>query len=373
MVDYQHMVLLAGGGSGGHIFPNAAVIERLRELDSERWHGRLIVSNRPLDTRIAGDLDLPFDAIDALPMSPRPWRWPSVFNAWSRSVKQITQVIQERRPLALIATGGFVSAPAIHAAARAGLPTALVNLDAIPGRANRLAARSAGRTYSVYRTWRLPDAEPIGMPLRRVAVSDAKATIARKSLGLLPQKQTLFVTGASQGARSINRMMIRLVQREDTKAELQRWQVLHLAGEHDLSELRDAYLRAGVTSRVEPFMQNMGEAWRAADIAISRAGAGSVGEAWANATPTIFFPYPYHRDQHQRANAAPLVDIDGAMMFDDLIDDTANARQIEPPLLAMMKDPTRRHNMASRLASHRPPDGALVIAEWLDRLASTPR
>jgi UDP-N-acetylglucosamine:LPS N-acetylglucosamine transferase len=109
----------------------------------------------------------------------------------------------------------------------------------------------------------------------------------------------------------------------------------------------------------------MGQAWGAADLAVSRAGAGSVAEAWANRVPTLFLPYPYHKDQHQRFNAAPLVDAGGAVLADDLIDPARNVAGAGKTLLELMASPDRRSSLRAALTRLGPADGADRIAAAL--------
>jgi UDP-N-acetylglucosamine--N-acetylmuramyl-(pentapeptide) pyrophosphoryl-undecaprenol N-acetylglucosamine transferase len=110
----------------------------------------------------------------------------------------------------------------------------------------------------------------------------------------------------------------------------------------------------------------MGLAWASASIAVSRAGAGSVAEAAANAVPTIFFPYPYHKDRHQKFNALPLTAPGAALLMTDLIDPPSNARQLAPRLIHLMANTTRRYQMADLLRKLQPPDGAAAIANWIN-------
>ena len=145
----------------------------------------------------------------------------------------------------------------------------------------------------------------------------------------------------------------------------QTWQVFHICGEKDSADLRSAYQQAGVPAAVETFCDRMGLAWRSASLAITRAGASTVAEAWANATPTIFFPYPYHKDQHQRLNAQPLVATGGARMLTDLIEPDANVTQIAPILQGLISTPSQRHQMIQKMLASRPADGATVVAGWI--------
>lgn len=357
-------VLFAGGGTGGHIFPSLAIAERLRERHaSSKPH--FVVSNRPLDAQVLQKAGEQFTAIHAKPVSLKPWDWPGFASAWFSSVGQVGRLIQEMKVGAVVAMGGFVSAPAVSAARRAGVPVLLVNLDAVPGRANRMLAKHADEVFSVYRTTVLPHATIVGLPLRRSAVGPEDVREARSALGLDPERPTLFVTGASQGATSINAMMMELVSHAQPRRALQAWQILHLTGDRNADAVRVAYEKSGIPARVETFCNAMGHAWRAATIAISRAGAGSVAEAWANAIPTIFLPYPYHKDQHQRLNAEPMSRMGAALLYTDLIHAESNARQISGPLLALMSNSQRRTHMAELMRQHCPPDGADAVATWL--------
>ncbi len=359
-------ILFAGGGTGGHIFPSLAIAERLEE-HAAPLRSHFLVSKRPLDAQILAKTSHTYSPLPAQPLSKKPWQWPGLCSAYSRSVSQVRAMIADMNVSAVVAMGGFVSAPAIAAARRSGIPVALVNLDAVPGLANRLMARRATQIFSVYPQDAWPGAEIIGLPLRRSAVGPESHAESRVALGLDPQRDTLLVTGASQGAQSINRLMIELAGQASVRQALRTggWQVLHLAGSSQVEELRSAYAKAEIPAKVEAFCDAMGHAWRAATVAISRSGAGSVAEAWANATPTVFLPYPYHKDQHQRLNALPLVTPGGALLFNDLIDAPANARQLTGPLLALMRNESQRSRMITLMRQKQPADGAEAAAQWL--------
>ncbi len=359
----QATILFAGGGTGGHIFPNLAIIERLVER-GVGINPYLLVSQRPLDARMVAGSGLPYMSLAAQPFGGRPaslWRF---WRGYRRSLRQVRALIRQSGARALIATGGFVSAPAIAAARRAGIPSALVNLDAVPGRANRAMAGRALARFTVYPHPALAGAMAIGLPLRQSALGVVQPDEARVQLGLHPDRPTLLVTAGSQGAESINALTLALCRNERARAVMRQWQIVHLAGLKQRDELEAAYEQAGLQARVYAFLDRMGLAWTAASLAISRAGAGSVAEAWANCVPTIFLPYPYHKDEHQRHNAAPMVATGGAMLLPDHVEPAANVEQILDPLLELMADKPRRHIMSAALAAHDPGDGAAAVAQW---------
>ncbi|MCH9688763.1 MAG: UDP-N-acetylglucosamine--N-acetylmuramyl-(pentapeptide) pyrophosphoryl-undecaprenol N-acetylglucosamine transferase [Deltaproteobacteria bacterium] len=362
-------VLLAGGGTGGHIYPNVGIVEALRE---RRPHARvhMLVSNRPGDAAIMERVGEPWTAIPVrpLPNLRRPWEALPFARDWRRSTTQLRKLLHEQRIGAVVATGGFVSGPALVTASARKLPRAMVNLDAVPGQANRLLVRRCSRVFTAYRSDALPGAEVIGLPLRGASVGDDDRAVARAAVGLDPAKPVLFVTGATHGATSVIEALVALTRRSQFVDTMQSWQVLHQCGTYDVAALQATYDTAGVRATVVDYLQAMGQAWAAADLAVSRAGAGSVAEAWANATPTVFLPNPYHRDQHQRHNAEPMVDGGGAVLVGDEIDAERNADRLLPLLLELVGDDDRRHAMHDAALNNRPPAGAEAVATWIDQV-----
>ncbi len=357
-------VLFAGGGSGGHIFPNAAVVERLREQGAAvRPH--FVVSQRDIDRRIMDKLGEDFTALPAAPlvMSPKGlWRF---YQGMKASEAVIRRLVKQTGARACVSTGGFVSGPTMRACARLGLAAALVNLDAVPGKANRMGVRWAREVFTVYPQANLPRARTIGLPLRHSVLGTIKPSKARWDLGLRPDLETIVVTAGSQGAASINQMMMELVSRTRMRRELAEWQVIHLSGAGQRDEVAAAYEAAGVRARVEAFCNQMGLVWSAATLAITRAGAGSVAEVWANRVPAIFLPYPYHKDEHQKFNCEALVNGGAAMLVKDQVDPIANVAQLSGPLVELLSNDNRREGMRQVMARTAPPDGAAAIAGWL--------
>ncbi len=361
-------VLFAGGGTGGHIFPCVAIHEQLAAASPVV---RYLCSTRTLDAEILRAAELPFMPVPAQPFAIGPrglWRF---VHSWVPAVSTARAAIRELRASAgpaarvvMVATGGFVSAPAARAASLERVPVVLVNLDAVPGRANRWVARGAARTLTAAaitsgpgKAWTL--VPPI---VRKAALAPGSQEECRRLAGLDANKPTLLVTGASQGARSINQLLTHLA--EHHADVLRNWQVLHQTGnDKECDFVREAYLRAGIRAVVRSFVDGMGVWWGAADLAVGRCGAGIVAEAWANTVPGIFMPYPYHRDQHQRANARPLEAAGAAVVATDLIDPAANAAVAGVAIVSLLGSPARRAAMREAYAALGPADGAARVAQ----------
>lgn len=361
--------VLAGGGTGGHIFPNLAIAEQIESVLGRRPRCVFAVSARPLDARILGDESREFEVIPAEPFALRPRAFLTFLNSWGTSVRAARALLRalkrEHGRVDVVATGGFVSAPVAQAARVERVPTTLVNLDATPGRANRWIARHAARVFTAAEApgagW--PSIRPL---VRAAALAPGDARSCRTKLGLDPDRPVLLVTGASQGAGTINKLLVALVERHAPDFAARGWQVIHQTGPStgakDMDDSRAAMKSAGIPAVVEPFFREMGVAWGAADLAISRSGAGSVAEAWANATPSVFLPYPHHKDQHQRANAAALVRCGACAVEDDLIDAEKNLGRAGVTVRALMSDDAKRRAMRAALRSLGPADGARTVA-----------
>jgi UDP-N-acetylglucosamine--N-acetylmuramyl-(pentapeptide) pyrophosphoryl-undecaprenol N-acetylglucosamine transferase len=362
----KRVILFAGGGTGGHIFPNVAIVERLAAVRPD-LDAHFLVSTRAGDASLLTTLGYPFTTtpVRPLPRPSRPWQAIPFLAAWRRAGRSARELIADRNVVAVVATGGFVSGPAIVAAERLGVPRALVNLDAVPGKANRRLATYGPKIFSVFPSKDLPGAELIGLPLRAASIGVGSPAEARAALGLDPGRPLLFVTGATHGAESIVRMMIAWSGSAALRASLDGWHVLHQCGGFPPDELQRAYAAAGLSATVVARLDRIGLAFRAADLAIARAGAGTVAEAWANATPTVFLPNPYHHDQHQRHNARPMVEAGGAVIASDRIDPAVNLAETVPVIATLLGDAARREAMRAALASAPLRDGASSVVAWI--------
>ncbi|MCC5822195.1 MAG: UDP-N-acetylglucosamine--N-acetylmuramyl-(pentapeptide) pyrophosphoryl-undecaprenol N-acetylglucosamine transferase [Phycisphaerales bacterium] len=357
-------LLFAGGGTGGHIYPALAIAEHAARLDpGVRVH--VLCSSRAVDAEILAKEAVPFTPLPAQPPIPRPRAMIRFARAWLPSVTGARLILEEhaaRGPTVLVAMGGFVCPPSVSAALKHHIPVALVNLDAVPGKANRWVAERAERTFTAAE---VPQNWPFVGPIVRPALTDPiDPRQARAAFGLEPDTPTLLITGGSQGARSINDLLIRLLT--DHPDAFKGWQAIHQTGaQHDPGPVRAAYARAGVRSWVDHYLDDIAGAWAAADLSFGRCGAGTVAEAWATRTPAVFFPYPYHADQHQKRNAQPLARTGAAVILDDLIEPDANAAAHADTILALLTDPARLSALSEPAERLPPADGAERVARAL--------
>ncbi|MEM8758277.1 MAG: glycosyltransferase [Planctomycetota bacterium] len=369
-------VVLAGGGTGGHIHPNLAVAERLEAIAPGRCRFVFVVSDRAIDQRVLEPERLAGEPVErvvspAAPVILRPrklarfvWSWGGGVRAGRAAVKRLAACDR----VAMLATGGFVSAPAIVGARAERVERWVVNLDAVPGKANRLAARAATRVYQVGQADDTPAARALAPIIRDRFRSPPPAAEARQAFGLAPDRPTLLITGGSQGAGSVNGFVAAAARRivHESGDAVAGWQVIHQCGQGDGAEAAAAaaWSSLGLPATVMSYVDRMDLAWAAADAAVCRGGAGTIADLWASQTPAIVLPYPYHRDGHQRLNAGGLADAGCVTIAEDTIDPDRNAEAHTGSLRALL-DPQSRGRMAAGYARLGPADGADRLARDL--------
>ncbi len=365
-------IIFAGGGTGGHIVPALAIAEARRTLGPVRTVH--IGGDRDTDQRMHADALASGTAdavhhIPARPFSMSPKGLARLAGSWGACVRTVRGIIRDERErtgsVVLVAMGGYIAAPAAQAARAERCPLALVNLDAVAGLANRWIAKRASTRFAVGSEPPRPTGlgwtviNPIVKPSFKSLPTPAAA---RTELGLAPDRPTLLVTGGSLGARSVNGFLLAFASAHTKVFTDQRWQVLHQTGTVEDDAVSHAYTALGVDAVVTPLIARMDLAWAAADAAVGRAGAGTVAESWATATPTLFMPYPYHKDQHQRRNAQPLDSAGAGLLATDRIDPGANLAEHGHMLSMLLSDPAARSRMRLAFETLGPADGAEHLA-----------
>lgn len=369
-------VFFVGGGSGGHLFPGLAVAEQLHAMTREPLTVKFISSDRAIDSNILTSAGVQFLASPAKPIIMRPRGLVRFLMSWGPSVRHARQQYRDaadKGQVRVVAMGGFVAAPCVQAARAENVKTTMVNLDAVPGKANRWIAPRVDRVFSsaavpdaflprLKRSW--INVPPIVRASTALRVSRAQACATLK---LDASRGILMVTGGSQGLRSLNDFVVAFAQSPLAKTSLlaNRWQILHQTGRGFDAQVADAYEKLGLEARVVPFTDQLGLWWAAADLAICTAGAGNVAEIWQTKVPALLLPYPHHRDQHQRYNATPLAAVGGVVVGVDRIDPTLTLESNGAALADLLQSPSRRHNMRAALETLGPANGAERIARVL--------
>ena len=360
--------ILAGGGTGGHLYPGLAVAQQIQRLQPD---ARIVFacSNRDIDRRILGDL--PY-AMVPQPVAPIPRslaKLPHFVRAYLASARLAKDLIGDLRPAAVLGLGGFAAGPVVVRAAKAGIRTALLNPDAVPGKANRLLA---GRVDAVFTQFaqtsqafpaRLADRiHHVGCPIR-TGLTGGGAAQAREFYRLRPDRRTLLVFGGSLLAESLGLALEALAS--DLASLASAWQVLHVSSSARAGQIESALASAGVHVRTLPYCDRMDFAYAAADLVLSRCGAVTVAELMATAKPAVLMPYPYHKDQHQRLNAAAMERMGAAAVVDDAKDPAANAAALRQAMLPLMANPAALAAMREAAGSAGKAGAAEAVARFL--------
>jgi len=362
--------VIAGGGTGGHLYPGLAVAEAIR-ADKPEFDVTVFGTTRPIDERLVGPrgFELVKQPVRAFPKMP--WHWPGFLSAWHKSKTLVNNRFQARRPAMVLGLGGYAAGPPIMAARKLGIPTAIFHPDAVPGRANRMLGPKVDRVFVQWEETaeyfeRARDVHCTGCPIRPTFNNDNRAASIEK-LKLDPGKKTLLITGASQGARSINHAMIQLA---DDFKQMPNWQIIHLTGEADLAACREGYRKAGLDVRTIDFTENMPGCMAAADLIVSRAGASTLAEISVMRLASILMPYPYDRKKHQLANARVLVKANAAELVEDTGDPSQNAKRLRPVLKQLMHSDEHRRRLARAVTALGKTNAAETIAAELLDMAS---
>jgi UDP-N-acetylglucosamine--N-acetylmuramyl-(pentapeptide) pyrophosphoryl-undecaprenol N-acetylglucosamine transferase len=364
MPDIIADVLIAGGGSGGHIAPALAIAENLQDASIRAI---LACSERAIDQRMLESAGVEYHTTPARPLRRGPVGAARFALGFARAHRAVSLVLLNESIDAVVATGGFVAAPALRAARQRQLPTVLLNLDSPPGRANRLATRWADVVLSSVDAG-LAGESRVNIPLRTSVIATGTAAACRERLGLKSDLPTLLVTGASQGASTINMLIPELAIRNPMA--FHGWQVLHVAGDGHVTDVQRQWETTDVPHRVIAFQDPMGDAWGAAELAVSRGGANTIAEIAANTVPSLVLPYPWHADRHQWQNAAPLERLGGIVIVEDRVDEEANIAGAGAEFLSLMDDRPRRESMRAAMSEVVTPNGAAAVTAAVKELLS---
>jgi UDP-N-acetylglucosamine--N-acetylmuramyl-(pentapeptide) pyrophosphoryl-undecaprenol N-acetylglucosamine transferase len=351
-------VILAGGGTGGHVIPALAIAQELRARYSAEI--QFIGTARGIENKLvpAAGFELALIEVGALKSVGVTTRLATLVRLPGALLRS-RRILRQFRPDVVIGVGGYASGPAVLAAEMAGIPTLLFEPNLVPGFANRVVARWASAAAvqfdETHRCFR--NAQVTGTPVRKEFFE-----IPARPAGAPP---TLLVFGGSQGAGALNRVMM------ESAAALKQAgvSVIHQTGERDYNQVQAAYQQSGLPAEVTPFIDRMPEAFARADLLLCRAGASTVAEVAAAGKPAIFVPFPRAADDHQRRNAEALVRAGAAVLIPEA--ELTSARLVKS-IGALLADTECLGKMAAAARSLAHPDAAEAVASMAAKLAGAP-
>lgn len=347
-------VLLAGGGTGGHIYPALAVAEGLKAVYPE-LELLYVGTKKGLENTIVPQSGVPFATItvEGLPRKVSPALLKAGVKAMEGGLEAL-QVVRHFRPDLVIGTGGYVCGPVIMAAKMCRVPAVIHEQNAFPGVTNKLLARIADLVLVNFEDAKKYFVHPekvlkTGLPIRPEVLATSKAE-GLAFLGLSEQKQTLLVSGGSRGAKSLNQAMVEAYPKLLAHEELQ---IIHLTGTLDHEETLAALRQQGIAPEVypqlviRPYLHEMEYALAAADLCVGRAGATYLAEITACGLPAVLVPYPFASENHQQYNAQSLVDCGAAAM---ILDKELSGETLYRALQPLVEDAGYRAAMAEKAA-----------------------
>ena len=365
----EHLrIIISGGGTGGHIFPAVSIANAIKEQrpDTEILfvgaEGRMEMHRVPAAGYPIKGLPIAgFNRKNLLKNIP-------VLIKLFKSQQMAKAIIKEFKPHAAVGVGGYASGPTLKVAGNMGIPTLLQEQNSYAGVTNKLLAKQAHKICVAYEGMeRFFEKEKIiltGNPVRQDLLNHtASQADAIKSFGLDPNKKTILVLGGSLGARTINNCIIQNLDKIKNSDVQFIWQT----GKIYIEEARDSVSKTGGLNmlHVTDFISNMGIAYRAADLVISRAGAGSISEFCLLQKPVILVPSPNVAEDHQTKNALALVNKNAALYVKDV---DAKDKLLDEALKAV-KQPELLTNLSKNIAELAFTDSANVIAKEVIQLA----
>ena len=368
-------IFLAGGGTGGHLYPGLSVAQSLKTV-LPKARPLFLCTEREIDKIILEPTGFDFKPQPIVPPIRTVGGLLKFWKAWRETKDMLRKLFKERRPSAVLGLGGYAAGVAVKMAARRRIPAAILNPDVIPGKANLYLLKDVQAVCCQFEQTRqhLPAARHPKMRLTGCPIRDEMRSLptradAANRLGLDPRLQTLVITGASQGAQTVNEAAIASLK----SISLQGWQILHLSGKDHAAAVREAYREAELSAAVIDFTPEMADVWAVANLTISRAGASSCAELTACGVPSILMPYPFHTDMHQRANARVLVDAGAAILIDDQKQRDKNVENLRPAIESLLYDNPRRQAMSTAAKTLGKPDAAQKVAQVLAEIVASRR
>ncbi len=358
MEDPPH-VAIACGGTGGHLFPGLAVAEQLTRRECKVT---LLISPKAVDQQAVKNVSgMEIVTLPAVALQNR--NFFKFFSGCVRSYRHARQFFKRRPPQAILAMGGFTSAPPIFAARRLGARAFIHESNTIPGRANRWLSPFVDTAFLGFpqaaARLRTRNSVVTGTPVRP-QFYPRDAAKCRAVLGLDLVRPVVLVMGGSQGASGINKLIKAALPLFAQRTPDCQW--FHLSGANDVEQVKQAYAVSKLKAMVHPFFAEMELALGAATVAVSRAGASSLAELAAMRLPAVLVPYPAAADNHQFFNAEAFVETGAARLLEEK---TATPESLTQLVSILVENAGARESMRVALGQWHQPRAAETIAETM--------
>ena len=368
----RRYALVAGGGTGGHLVPALAVARALGE-GLEPGAVGLVGARRGLDAELLAGQGIPVTLLPGRGIARRLDARSVVANveALSSLVAALAGalvLVVRRRPSVVVAMGGYASVATAVAAALVGIPVVLVNVDAVPGAANRVVGRFARAAAVAFEGTALPRAVVTGAPVRPVIVrsahpDDKARAAARAALGIPGDRFVVGAVGGSLGSKTINEAVVGLATLWDRRRDMA---LYHVVGRRDAAgaaqadaERRIGHLDPGLWYRQVPYEEHIELLYQAADIVVARAGANTVAELAVIGVPAVLVPLPGAPGDHQNANAAVLERVGAAVVIPD---SQCSASRLAAEIDALASEPGHLGAMGAAARRVGRPDAVTAVA-----------
>jgi UDP-N-acetylglucosamine--N-acetylmuramyl-(pentapeptide) pyrophosphoryl-undecaprenol N-acetylglucosamine transferase len=351
-------VVVAGGGTGGHLYPGIAVARELLRREPEAQIS-FAGTKRGIESRVIPREGFPLDVLRSVGIrGASPVAYAKGVALIPLSLADAWRILSRRTPDVVVGVGGYSSGPVVVAAVLRRIPTLLLEQNAVPGLTNRSLARlvdAAAVTFEETVTYFGRRGFVTGNPVRAEFLEssdDAAGTSAHRGA------TRVLIFGGSQGAHAINMAMVeaapKLAARHGGLA------ITHQTGERDLEHVRDSYRKSGLQARVEPFLFTMDREIKIADFVVSRAGATTLAELTAAGKPAVLIPLPTAADDHQRKNAEVLARAGAAEVLEQRM---LTGDRLAERILALASDVGRRQAMGRAARTLAKPHAARDIAD----------
>jgi len=352
-------LVVAGGGTGGHLYPGIAVA---RVAVSEGAEALFIGAEGGIEERV-----VPREGFRLVTVGAGKLKGQGAIGKLRTlflipvGVMAAMKALREFRPDVVLGVGGYASFPVVAAARILGIRSVIQEQNSFPGLTNRALGRFVDRValgfWDAARWFPADKATLTGNPVR-ADIMDAARDAGFKRFGLSPDKQTVLVFGGSGGARTINMGVSEALGFMPGLKD--RVQFIHQTGEKDHNMVESAYRESGFTAHVSPFIYEMADAYATADLVVCRSGALTLAELTALGKPAVLIPYPYAADNHQELNARSVEKVGAALV---LLDKDASGERLAGIISGLLDDPDTLRGMSARSRSLGRPDAARKVLE----------